>query len=181
MKLYTKRGDDGCTDLIGGTRAPKDDPRVCACGEVDETNAAIGMVIATCADGETLATLRHIQSDLFVLGAELATQEGERPKLAIGEAHVARLERWIDEASAEVAPPHGFFLPGGSEAAARLHLARTICRRAERAAVTLAQRQPVGRPALLYLNRLSDLLFALAGRINHRAGVADIPWRIPDE
>ena len=180
MKLYTKRGDDGTTDLIGGRRVSKDCLAVAAGGEVDETNAAIGMVVVACGDDETVKSLRRIQSDLFTLGAELATQEGQAPKLAIGEADVARLERWIDEASAEAAPPRDFILPGGSETAARLHLARAVCRRAERATVSLVQRQPVGPSALVYLNRLSDLLFALAGRENRRAGIADILWKTPE-
>lgn len=175
MKLYTKQGDDGTTGLIGGSRVPKDDLRIAACGDIDETNAAIGMVIAACDDSGTTKTLRQVQSELFVLAAELATQQGDRPRLAIGETHVAQLERWIDEASARVLPLKDFVLPGGSETAARLHVARTVCRRTERAAVTLAQRQSVGPPALAYLNRLSDLLFAFARLANHRAGIADIP------
>ena len=180
MKLYTKRGDDGTTDLIGGMRVSKDDPRVVACGGVDETNAGIGMVVANCDDEVTVGILRQIQSELFILGGELATHKGGRPELMIGDAHVAQLERWIDEVSAEVSPLKGFVLPGGSETAGRLHLARAICRRAERAAVALAQRQPVDRSAIAYLNRLSDLLFALARLANAQAGVAETPWTAPN-
>jgi len=177
MKLYTKRGDDGSTDLCsGGPRVPKDDARVAACGAVDETNAAIGAVIASCLDETTARTLQVIQSDLFVLGAELATEGEPRAQMAIGDTQVAQLERWIDEASAETQPIKNFVLPGGTQTAAGLHLARTISRRAERAAVTLARTRTVARPALVYLNRLSDLLFAFARRANHRAGFADIPW-----
>jgi len=181
MKLYTKQGDDGSTGLIGGTRVPKNDPRVAAYGDVDETNAAIGTIIASCDDDETIATLRHIQAELFVLGAELATPSGEQPRFRVCETHVKQLEHWIDAASAEVAPLRNFVLPGGTATAAGLHLARTVCRRAERAVVGLAQLQPVGRWAIVYLNRLSDLLFALARQANKRAGVEDIPWHPPKE
>lgn len=179
MKLYTKRGDDGRTDLFGGQRVSKDDVRVIAYGEVDETSAAIGLALAVCKDNDTLCILRRIQSELFILGGELASGEGKRPDLAIEDAHVAQLERWIDEVSDEVEPLESFVLPGGTETAGRLHLARTICRRAERAAVVLAQQQRVGRSVLAYLNRLSDLLFALALRANHRAGVPNTPWIAP--
>ncbi len=180
MKLYTKRGDDGSTGLIGGQRVPKNDMHVVACGELDETNAAIGSAIAACDDDATVNLLQRIQSELFTLGAQFATQEGKRPGPSISDAQVAQLETWIDEASAQVAPLKNFVLPGGSEPATRLHLARAICRRAERAAVTLERQQAVGRPALAYLNRLGDLLFALARGANHRAGIADVPWKSPD-
>ena len=181
MKLYTKHGDDGSTGLIGETRVPKNDPRVAAYGDVDETNAAIGVVIAGCNDDETVANLRLIQAELFVLGAELATPSGEQPKFRVGESHVKQLERWIDAASAEVSPLRNFVLPGGTATAAGLHLARTVCRRAERAVVGLAQMQPVGQWAIVYLNRLSDLLFALARQANKRSNVEDIPWHPPKE
>lgn len=181
MKLYTKHGDDGSTGLIGGTRVPKNDPRVAAYGDVDETNAAIGAVIAGCNDEETVANLRLIQAELFVLGAELATPSGEQPRFRVGESNVTQLERWIDAASAEVPPLRNFVLPGGSATAAGLHLARTVCRRAERAVVGLAQLQPVGPWAIIYLNRLSDLLFALARQANKRSNVEDIPWHPPQE
>ena len=181
MKLYTKHGDDGSTGLIGGTRVPKNDPRVVAYGDVDETNAAIGVVISGCNDDETVATLRGIQADLFVLGSELATPSGEQPRFRVGESHVKQLERWIDAASAEVAPLRNFVLLGGTATAAGLHLARTVCRRAERAVVGLAQMQPVGQWVIVYLNRLSDLLFAMARQANKRAGVEDIPWHPPKD
>ncbi len=180
MKLYTKRGDDGDTLLLGGTRVPKNDLRVVAYGEVDETNAAIGVVVAACGDDEVVTTLRQIQAELFMLGAELATPEGrDAPDPGIGDSHVAALERRIDVASDEVAPLQSFVLPGGTEVAAALHLARTVCRRAERATVTLAREQTVRPLVMAYLNRLSDLLFALGRLVNHRAGVADIPWSPP--
>jgi len=179
MKLYTKRGDDGGTDLIGGRRVPKCDLRVTAYGEVDETNAAIGLAIAGCEHDATTEMLRRIQSDLFVLGAELATQNGQTPTQMISEAQVQQLERWIDDASGEMPSLKNFILPGGSETAARFHLSRAVCRRAERAVIGLSQTQPVGRPAIIYLNRLSDLLFALARCANRRACIDDVPWMSP--
>lgn len=176
MKLYTKGGDDGSTGLFGGSRVPKDDARVSAYGEVDETNAAIGLALATCGDDEMVRTLRKIQSDLFVLGGELATPEEQTANIMIADDDVAQLERWIDEACAKAPPLRNFVLPGGTATAAALHLARTVCRRAERRTVALARQQTVRPAVIVYLNRLSDLLFALARRDNHRTGHDDILW-----
>lgn len=176
MKLYTKNGDDGSTGLIGNVRVAKCDPRVDAYGDVDETNAAIGLVIAECDDKPVAASLQRIQADLFMLGAELATPADQVRQCAIKEAHVASLEKQIDDASAISPPMRNFVLPGGHPTAARLHFARTVCRRAERAVVSLSQQQVVGEWVIPYLNRLSDLLFALARAANTRAGVDDIPW-----
>ncbi len=177
MKLYTKTGDDGSTGLIGGARVPKDDLRVAAYGEVDEANAAIGLAAVACSAGPIAAQLCVIQETLFTVGAELANPGSRVKTPAVGAAHITQLERWIDEACAAVAPLENFVLPGGSEAAARLHLARTTCRRAERLTVTLARSQPVDALVIVYLNRLSDLLFAQARLANHLAGVPDVPWR----
>ena len=179
MKLYTKGGDEGTTSLRTGVRVPKNHPRVSAYAGLDETNTAIGAVVAACEDEQTATTLRRIQSELFVLGAELATPEGEKTDRGIDESHVARLEQWIDEASEEVPPLTGFVLPGGSVTGAGLHVARATCRRAERAMVDLAQQEAVGKWAMVYVNRLSDLFFALARRANHRAGIGDSPWVDP--
>jgi len=179
MKLYTKTGDDGSTGLFGGPRVAKCDLRVAAYGEVDETNAALGVALAACKDGQLADRLREIQADLFVAGAELATPGGHKPPNALADSHVQQLERWIDEACQDTAPLRTFVLPGGSLLAAQLHLARTVSRRAERAVVLLSQEQPVSAPLLIYLNRLSDLLFAWARLANHRAGVEDIPWNPP--
>lgn len=179
MKLYTKQGDDGKTGLLGGGRVPKDDLRVSAYGEVDEANAAIGLALVGCKAGVISDRLRRIQGELFTLGAELATAEGNASKVVVGGAHIARLEAWIDDASKQTPPLKQFILPGGSETAARLHLARTVCRRAERAVVTLSQAQQVRHEAIIYLNRLSDLLFALARLANHEAGVVDVEWSPP--
>jgi len=176
MKLYTKKGDDGSTGLIGGNRVAKCDLRVTAYGEVDETNAAIGLAVAACKHEAIATTLQCIQSELFTLGAELATQEGTTPQVAIGDAQVTRIEEWIDRSCGEAPPLKRFVLPGGCELAARLHFARTVWRRAERTIVDLAQHQTVGRLALIYLNRLSDLLFALAREANVRDGATETPW-----
>lgn len=179
MKLYTRTGDDGTTGLIGGSRVPKHDPRVVSYGEVDEANAAIGLAVCACKDAALVDRLHQIQSDLFILGAELATRDGARPEHTMTPHHVQRMEVWIDEACAATPPLRQFILPGGAELAARLHFARTVCRRAERAVTLLASIQQVGPPTWTYLNRLSDLLFALARQANHDAKVADIPWSPP--
>ena len=179
MRLYTRQGDDGHTALVGGTRVPKNDPRVCAYGEVDECNAVIGVVIAQCSVEETSALLQQVQSDLFMLGAELATPEDQAAGLGISDAHIAQLERWIDAISRETPALKNFVLPGGTEVAAALHAARTVCRRAERAAVALASQQSIRPAVIVFLNRLSDLLFALARQANHQAGLTDILWTAP--
>ncbi len=179
MRLYTKHGDDGSTMLVGGRRVAKCDLRVAAYGDVDETNAAIGIVIAACRDEEDIAMLRRIQADLFLLGGELAAPDGVEECRRIDEAHSQRLEVWIDAATGKVPPLRSFTLPGGTEAAVAFHLARAVCRRAERAVVALAGAEPVRREVVVYLNRLSDLLFACARLANHRAGVAEIPWEVP--
>ncbi len=176
MKLYTKTGDDGDTGLIGGDRVRKDDPRVATYGDVDETNAAIGAAIAACRDDELAERLRQIQSDLFSIGTALATPDDGNATKAIAQARIQQLEAWIDAATAEVEPLTSFVLPGGSATAAALHLARAICRRAERAVVSLSHDQAVDTSVLVYLNRLSDLLFAAARLANHREGVAETRW-----
>jgi cob(I)alamin adenosyltransferase len=182
VKLYTKTGDDGTTGLFGGGRVPKASARVEAYGTVDETNAAIGVARAA-APGEVIDTvLEHVQRDLFTLGAELACVPDRTSKLSmslLGAAEIERLERAIDEADGACPPLKSFVLPGGSAAAAALHLARTVCRRAERALLAIDDATP-RRDTVIYLNRLSDLLFALARRANVIAGVADVPW-VPRE
>ncbi len=180
MKLYTKRGDDGSTGLIGGLRVTKCDIRVAAYGEVDETNAAIGLAVAACDSSEFQERLLRIQADLFVLGAELATPEDQRPAMSVTQEQIEQLECWIDDVSDRLTPLKNFILPGGCELAARLHLARGVCRRAERAVIALAETQTVARSVIIYMNRLSDLLFAFAREANRAAGCDDIPWEIPD-
>jgi cob(I)alamin adenosyltransferase len=179
MKLYTKTGDDGTTGLFGGGRVPKASPRVEAYGTVDETNAVIGVARATGLAPVVDAVLERVQEDLFTLGAELACVPGRELKLQmalLGGGDIQRLELAIDEADAACAPLKSFVLPGGSPQAAALHLARTVCRRAERAVLALDD-APVRAEVLVYLNRLSDLLFALARRANAIAQVEDVPWK----
>jgi cob(I)alamin adenosyltransferase len=184
VKIYTKRGDRGETSLFGGTAASKASLRVDAYGEVDELNAAIGSARVALRDGELDAILAGFQASLFELGAELATPPGVASKASapIGKTDVARLERIIDRLQEGLEPQTHFILPGGGGAAAALHLCRTICRRAERSVVRLRDAEPVGDQLLIFLNRLSDLLFVMARVANHRAGIADVPWiaRRPD-
>jgi len=180
-RIYTRTGDAGRTRLASGSPVMKFDLRVCAYGEVDETNACIGLArLHTGADTLLDAMMARIQNDLFDLGADLATPErGESTAAALRilDGQVDRLEREIDQMNAELSPLTSFILPGGSPASAALHLARTVCRRAERAAVQLAsiEGERVGEPALKYLNRLSDLLF-VAARWANAKGAADILW-----
>jgi cob(I)alamin adenosyltransferase len=185
MKIYTRTGDRGETGLFGGGRVPKDHTRVEAYGDVDELNSVLGVAIArleTPGAGEVVTKLRSIQSDLFTLGAMLATPEpaeGRRrnPHVPlIPDGRPVELEGWIDEADAELEELKAFILPGGSEAGAQLHFARTVCRRAERRVVTLARDTDIDQHVIIYLNRLSDLLFTLARLVNHRAGVEEVRW-----
>jgi len=179
MKIYTRTGDAGETGLFGGQRVAKDALRVHAYGSVDECNAALGVARATGLESELDALVAEVQNQLFVVGADLATP-GENPNIPrVGESDVTFLEGWIDRLEGELAPLRQFILPGGAPAAAYLHLARTICRRAERWVVSLAQAEPVNDQVMAYLNRLSDLLFVLARAVNARAGAADVPWVSP--
>lgn len=179
MKIYTRTGDAGDTGLWGGLRVAKDSLRVHAYGSVDEANAAIGVARAGGADAQLDQLLAQLQDQLFVLGSDLATP-GEAASIPrIGAAEVGQLEQLIDALERELEPLRQFILPGGCAVAASLHSARTICRRAERWAVGLAREEPVNPQALVYLNRLSDLLFVLARSANARAGVADVPWSSP--
>lgn len=177
MKLYTKQGDDGHTHLIGGSRVSKNHLRVGAYGAVDELNAAIGLALADCGIDAIRQGLITVQCRLFDLGADLAAPASDKAAPSrLTEEHIAALEHEIDAASALVDPLRNFILPGGTVLAARLHLARTVCRRAERDVVALRQTEPVDPLSTIYLNRLADLLFALARLANAQAGVADVPW-----
>ena len=178
MKIYTRTGDAGDTSLFGGARVSKKDPRVDAYGEVDELNAWLGLVRASRVDPAIDQELAELQRDLFALGAELADPAGKLAprvtKAIIADEHVSRLESLIDGLEAELPPLRRFILAGGTPAGAALHVARTVCRRAERRIVALEP--PVDPVLLRYVNRLSDLLFVLARVVNHRGGVPETEW-----
>lgn len=178
VKIYTRTGDRGETALLDGSRVLKSDSRVAAYGDVDELNAALGLARAQRIDPDLDEIVVHLQRDLFAIGSRLADPSdrlAERvTKVAVGQSDVERLEAWIDRLDAELPPLRRFILPGGAPAGALLHLARTICRRAERRIVALGS---AGQPEVLaYINRLSDLLFVLARVANTRAGVAELEW-----
>ena len=180
MKIYTKRGDRGETDLLGGGRVSKDCARVEAYGAVDELNACLGRCAAESTQDDLRAMIRDIQSSLFDLGGYLASPDAERREKASipqpEDREVERLEAGIDALEGGLEPLKRFILPGGIPAAASLHLARTVCRRAERREIALHKVEPLSAAALRYLNRLSDLLFVMARVENRRAGVADVEW-----
>ena len=179
MKIYTRTGDAGDTALFDGTRVLKSDRRVGAYGEVDELNAWLGLVRAAGLDADIAAMLERIQRDLFALGARLADPAhriADRvTKAAVSPDDVQRLEGWIDTLEAELPPLRRFIVAGGAPAGASLHVARTVCRRAERAIVALGQ-EAFEHQILTYVNRLSDLLFVMARAVNHRAGAAEQEW-----
>jgi cob(I)alamin adenosyltransferase len=178
-RIYTRSGDQGETGLGDGTRVPKDHPRVAAYGSVDELNALLGVLLAQLPDFSEAELIRGIQNDLFDVGADLcvppAPDEAAGRKLRVSEGQGVRLEGAIDRLNAGLGPLTSFVLPGGTPAAAWCHLARTVCRRAERDVVTLARAEPVNPQVVVYLNRLSDLLFVLA-RVCNRAGAGDVLW-----
>jgi cob(I)alamin adenosyltransferase len=178
-KIYTRTGDDGSTGLGLGARVAKDSLRVDCYGTVDELNSALGLALAAGAPAEIADALRPIQNDLFHLGADLCVteeQRASRPLPRIEERHVRGLEALIDRWNERLEPLANFVLPGGSPTAAALHLARTVCRRAERLTVALRRSEPVGEWTIPYLNRLSDALFVLARASNRLAGVAEPVW-----
>jgi cob(I)alamin adenosyltransferase len=180
MKIYTKTGDAGETGLWGGQRVAKDDARVQAYGTVDECNAAIGVARAAGMETGLDAILAHIQNQLFVVGADLATPGVAANIPHVGSEEIGFLEQAIDALEQQLEPLKQFILPGGTPAAAQLHLARTICRRAERCVVGLARQEPALSAQIgVYLNRLSDCLFVLARAANAGAGVPDVPWNSP--
>jgi cob(I)alamin adenosyltransferase len=179
MKIYTRTGDDGTTGLIGGRRVGKDDPAIECYGTVDELNASIGLC-AVIAQPHLASMLRQVQGELFTIGSHLATVDGDAARVAklptIDPAWIDRLETQIDEAEAGMPALRNFILPGGTELAARLHLARTVCRRAERLLVSLSASRTLDPVMVRHLNRLSDWLFVQARRANHDAGHADVSW-----
>jgi cob(I)alamin adenosyltransferase len=183
MKIYTRTGDGGETSLFGGGRVPKDHARVAAYGTVDELNALVGWAVASIDDAEIRGRLQAVQHDLFAIGAVLATPPGDegrpapRSVPAVPTGRIADMEAWMDAAGEELPELRAFILPGGTRGAAALHVARTVCRRAERTVVTLKSRSMVADGVVEYLNRLSDLLFTLARLENQRAGTTDVEWR----
>jgi len=181
-RLYTRSGDAGDTGLFGGGRVPKDHPRVEAYGCVDELNSALGVAVAFLRRRRVAAALQRIQNELFNIGSELASEKGGKAadtgRLFVEpEAKIASLEALIDEYDSKLPPLRTFILPSGSQAGALLHLCRTVCRRAERAAVRLSRQEPVNPAVLTYLNRLSDLLFVLARYVNKADRKPETPWR----
>lgn len=179
-KIYTKRGDSGTTALGGGQRVPKDALRVAVYGTVDELNSLIGVALAGGLCDRLAEVLPSIQNELFDLGSDLCFLEEDKAKYPLPQIeprHVQRLEALIDEMTAVVGPLENFILPGGSQGAAHLHVARTVCRRAEREATTLAREEGIGSQVIPYLNRLSDALFVMARYENHQQGVAEPLWR----
>lgn len=183
-KIYTKTGDQGLTSLYGGQRVPKFQPRVEVFGSLDELNATLGMAITEINDQEVRERLVSVQNILFNIGAE-AAEGGTKAKRMIDDAlrvnplRVADLERWIDDYEQDLPRLTGFILPGGSAAGARLHLARAVCRRAERRLAELNEQEPVNPASLMYLNRLSDFLFVAARWLNAQAEVAEHQWEKP--
>jgi len=181
MKIYTRTGDQGETGLFGGGRVPKDHPRVAAYGDVDELSSAIGVARATPPTDFFDALLESVQRDLFAIGGQLATPDPDKVAKALEKAdlsdqRVTEFERIMDQADHELPPLRAFVLPAGTPKAAALHLARTVCRRAERSVVHLAHESQVPSVFVVYLNRLSDLLFTLARLANHRSGAGDVTW-----
>ena len=181
LKIYTKTGDEGTTGLFGGGRVAKDDPRVDAYGDVDELNAAIGLARAIELMPRVDDVLGPVQRDLFGIGALLATPDLDKmheqlSKARIDDDRLAELERAIDACDAELEPLRAFILPGGTPKSAALHVARTVCRRAERRVIHLRREVELPGMVIVYLNRLSDLLFVLARVANRRAGAAEPTW-----
>jgi cob(I)alamin adenosyltransferase len=172
-RIVTKTGDAGTTGLGDGSRVAKDSTRIAAIGEVDELNSVVGVLLAEELPAPIRECLVSVQHDLFDLGGELSIPGYS----AVGDDHVARLETDVERFNADLAPLKEFVLPGGSRAAALAHVGRTVCRRAERALVRLAAEAPVTDPARRYVNRLSDLLFVLARRLNKDAGRSDVLWQ----
>jgi cob(I)alamin adenosyltransferase len=180
-RIYTRTGDAGDTALFGGGRVPKHDIRVAAYGDIDELNSVLGLVRAGAPEDFFAALFETIQRDLFSIGGHLATPDPDKVREALEKAELApsrvvEFEGVIDEADRTLAPLKAFVLPAGTEKAARLHVARAVCRRAERSVTALAAVAEVPPLFLVYLNRLSDLLFTLARLANHQAGVGDVTW-----
>jgi len=178
MSIYSRRGDKGETEVLGGKRLPKDHVRIEAMGQLDELNALLGIAIAFSDDEKSNALLKEMQKDVFVIGAEFAAAKGKaRLHRMVGPQRVSELEHEIDATEAQLSPLHHFILPGGSKTASLLHLARTVCRRAERSVVALSRKEKVDPQVIVYLNRLGDLLFVMARRVNRKKRVEETMWK----
>lgn len=178
-RVYTRTGDDGSTGLGGGQRVPKDSARIEAYGTVDELNSVLGVALCSGLDERLTAALRRIQNELFHLGSDLCVREKDKahkPVPVIGPRHVTALEELLDELTDRLGPLANFILPGGCPGAAQLHVARTVCRRAERLLIALSRREAIGPFVVPYVNRLSDALFVMARYENLAKGVADVLW-----
>lgn len=180
MKIYTKTGDSGNSGLFGGQRVPKNDARLEAYGTLDELNANLGLVLCEKVTHQTRATVVWMQNTLFIAGADLATPKSVEEKTGkvqrITEEHISKTETFIDGFDAELPELRNFILPGGTRAASLLHVARTICRRAERVIVGAEQKDEINEKLLIFVNRISDLLFVLSRYENHSSGIADTKW-----
>jgi cob(I)alamin adenosyltransferase len=177
MKIYTKTGDDGTTGLIGNKRVKKSNPRIISYGTVDELNASVGMILSSSLEKDIQSLLVKIQNDLFVVGADLANSNLENESNRITIDMVQFLEKEIDRLEAELSPITYFILPGGDPVAAQIHLARAICRRAETNIVNLSEMEQINNNCLVYMNRLSDLLFVVARTVNKRKKISDVAWK----
>ena len=178
-RVYTRTGDDGSTGLGGGQRVPKDSARIAAYGTVDELSSGVGVAVALGLDAKLAAALGRIQNELFNVGSDLCILEEDKaamPVPGVEERHVDALERLMDELQGELDPLENFILPGGTPGAAQLHVARTVCRRAEREVIHLGRQEPIGQWVVRYLNRLSDALFVMARYENLKRGVPDVLW-----
>jgi cob(I)alamin adenosyltransferase len=178
-RVYTRTGDDGSTGLGGGQRVPKDSARITAYGTVDELNSVLGVALACGLDERLAAALRRVQNELFHLGSDLCVREADKvrkPVPVIDQRHVTALEELLDELTDQLGPLTNFILPGGSPGAAQLHVARTVCRRAERLLIALSRQEAIGPFVVPYVNRLSDALFVMARYENLAKGVADVLW-----
>jgi len=178
MKIYTKTGDDGNTGLQGNFRIAKSHPRIMAYGTVDETNAALGVVLVNSLDDDVFSILTEIQNDLFLVGADLSNPNLNDVKNRVSLDMVEKLEQYIDKFELELPPLTNFILPGGDPSAAQLHYVRTVVRRAESQTVLLSEKDEINSNCIKYLNRLSDLFFVMGRLINKRKNIEDIPWKI---
>jgi len=177
VKIYTKTGDDGTTGLIGGKRIKKTDPRIIAYGAIDEINSAIGIVLSSIPDSDINEILTKVQNDLFVAGADLANPNLKDLTNRVTNGMVEYLENQIDRLESELPPIAYFILPGGSSLASQVHLARSICRRAEINILEFAEKEQINKTCQIYINRLSDLLFVIARTINNRNKINDVAWK----